>query len=170
MKRISETNAIKKLAAIREEFRGAVAVYEQRAESCVTCTTQGACCVDAHFVNVRVTRLETQAMRRAIDDLPLALQAKVADRITNTIETYKLDEALDTTTATYACPLFEKGIGCLVHETAKPLPCIAHACYNREADLPPDDLLDLAEEKVERLHRQTYGPSTEILSIPIALR
>ena len=168
MKRISETNAIKKLAAIREEFRGAVAVYEQRAESCVTCTTQGACCLDAHFVNVRVTRLETQAMRRAIDDLPLALQGKIADRITNTIEIYKLDEALDTATATYACPLFEKGIGCLVHDMAKPLPCIAHACYNHEADLPPDDLLDLAEEKVERLNRQTYGPSTEILSIPIA--
>ena len=170
MNRISETNAIKKLAAIREGFRDAVAVYEQRAESCVTCTTQGACCLDAHFVNVRVTRLETQGMRRAIDGLPLALQAKVSERITNTIETYKLDEALDTAMATYACPLFEKGIGCLVHHTAKPLPCIAHACYNREADLPPDDLLDVAEEEVERLNRQAYGSNIELLSIPISLR
>ena len=170
MKRITESNAIEKLAVIREEFRGSVAEFEQQAESCLTCTTQGACCLDAHFVNVRLTRLETAAMIRSIDSLVPTLKNAVAERIVTVIKSYKLDEAIDAATATYACPLFEKGIGCLVHTTAKPLPCIAHACYKYEADLPPDELLDSAEIRVGRLDRRTYGEHSQALPIPVALR
>lgn len=170
MKPISETSAIDKLAAIREGFRASVAVFEQRAESCQTCVTPGACCLDAHFVNVRITRLETAAIANALGSLPIDLKDRVRSRLEKAIADHKLDEVLDNSTATYACPLFEKGTGCLVHDTAKPLPCIAHACYKRESDLPPDELLDAAEIKVESLNRRTYGQTTELLSIPVALR
>lgn len=169
MKFVSETRAIDELERIRNDFRAKVAKFEQRAASCETCPTPGACCLDAHFVNVRVSRLEAKAIRNAIDDLPTELRENVKTRIGETISKYKLDEAIDTTTTTYACPLFERGVGCLVHSTAKPLPCIAHACYLSPGDLPPDELLDDAEMKVERLNERVYSSAQPLKLLPIAI-
>jgi hypothetical protein len=169
VKFLSEKKAIGELEEIRAEFRANIAAFEARAASCDTCMTPGACCLDAHFVNVRVSRLEAKAIRNALDELPTELREKVEKRIDETISRYKLDDVLDTSTATYACPLFEKGIGCLVHTTAKPLPCIAHACYSSPNDLPPDELLDAAEMKVERLNERTYARSQPLRLLPVAI-
>lgn len=143
--------------------------YEHSAKDCLSCETKGACCLDAHFVNVRVSRLEAAAMRGAIGELPLDLRKRVASRTADTIETYGLRSAEDADAATYACPLFEPAIGCLVHSTAKPFPCIAHACYERQEDVPPDELLDSAEIAVAGLNRRVYGKPTSQLSIPLAI-
>lgn len=169
MKFITIENALQQLVAIRERFRGRISEYEQRAEPCSQCISPGQCCLDAHFVNVRVSRLEGEAIRNAIADLPSDLQMAVRERTVETIIRYKLDEALDTATSTYACPLFDKGSGCLVHDTAKPLPCVAHACYDREADLPPDMLLDEAELTIDALNRRTYGTAAPLTPIPLAI-
>jgi len=143
--------------------------YEHAAKDCLNCETKGACCLDAHFVNVRVSRLEAAAMRDAIGELPLDLRKRVAERTAAAIETYGLRSAEDADAATYACPLFEPAIGCLVHSTAKPFPCIAHACYERQEDVPPDELLDFAEIAVANLNRRVYGKATSQLSIPLAI-
>ena len=170
MKFISQQKAIGSLAEIRSEFRSEIrARYEHRAKSCLTCETPGACCLDAHFVNVRVSRLEAAAIVEALEDLSFEIQKTVRERTVNCIRDYKLDEAIETETATYACPLFEPGIGCLVHETAKPLPCIMHACYESPADLPPDKFLDSAELAVHDLNIRTYGRTGPLESIPIAI-
>ena len=171
MKFISQQKAIEKLAAIRSEFRKEItARYEHRAKSCSTCETPGACCLDAHFVNVRISRLEVEAIGRALDDLPSKLKKAARERTADCIRVYKLDEAIETETSTYACPLFEPGIGCLVHETAKPLPCIAHACYESQADLPPDEMLDAAELAIHNLNIRTYGQVDLPMPIPLAIR
>jgi hypothetical protein len=108
-------------------------------------------------------------MREALNRRPAALRARVLFRSKRAVEIYKLDEVRDTSLATYPCPLFEKGIGCLVHSDAKPFPCIAHACYAQQTDLPPENLLDAAELAVERINLRTYGQSTPPVPIPIAL-
>lgn len=167
---ISEQNALAKLDAVRSDFRSMIAeTYEHRAKACSVCETPGACCLDEHFVNVHVSRLEAEAIGKAIADLPAQTQKALSGRTAQVIEKYKLDEAIDTRTATYACPLFEKGTGCLVHDTAKPLPCIVHACYSSELDLPPDELLDEAELAVSKLNEQIYRRPTEYLPIPLAV-
>lgn len=161
MRMLSESKAISQLNEIRKDFRAAIIrEYEHRAKSCAACETPGACCLDAHFVNVRITKLETVAISNALDGLPIQLQDNVAQRI----ESLTAGEEL----TTYACPLFEKGIGCLVHETAKPLPCIAHACYERKEDLPPDELLTEREIEIEKLNRRVYGTTT-LMPIPLAV-
>ena len=168
MKRLSETKAISKLNEIRIEFRSAILRdHEHRAKPCVTCKTPGACCLDAHFVNVRITRLEAVEINKRLNELPERTRSLVRFRIENAIDKYALDDGREL--KTYACPLFEKGIGCLVHDTAKPLPCIAHACYERKEDLPPDELLSERELEIEKLNRRVYGTTT-LLPIPLALQ
>jgi hypothetical protein len=92
---------------------------------------------------------------------------RVDGRIDRVIAEYGLD-ADDGTT--YACPLFEKGIGCLVHSEAKPLPCIQHACYENEKDLPPDELLAEQEGLVDALNRRVYGQASTLTPLPLAVR
>ena len=104
-------------------------------------------------------------MKQALGKLPLETQNAVRERAATCITTYK--PAIET--ATYACPLFEKGTGCLVHETAKPLPCIAHACYESQTDLPPDELLDAAELAIHSLNIRTYGKADPLVPIPLAI-
>ena len=161
MKPLAESKAIDKLAVIRDGFRENISSYEKRAAPCASCKSPGACCLDEHFVNVRITKLEAVAIRKEIEKLSEEQQAKVAARIA-ALQDHLLAEK-------YACPLFERGIGCLVHDTAKPLPCIAHACYERKEDLPPDEILAKREIEIERLNRGVYGRTT-LLPIPMALR
>lgn len=169
MKVESETRALEKLRTLQSDFARSIrSGYEHRAKDCISCTTPGACCLDAHFVNVRITRLEAVAISKVISDLPPEKHDELKDRIRQTIERYDLDAGGPDLT-TYACPLFEKGVGCLVHGLAKPLPCIAHACYEAEKDLPPDELLVEHEGLVARLNKMTYRKPATQTSIPVAV-
>src|SRR5262249_15728679 len=145
MKLLSEKLGSVKLKAVREEFQQKISSYEERAESCATCKTPGACCLDEHFVNVRISKLEAVAIDSVLSQLHVTDQSRIYHRIE------KAAEGLGSSD-TFACPRYERGVGCLVHEEAKPLPCIQHACYRRREDLPPDALLDEAEAKVDRLN------------------
>lgn len=171
MKLISEQQALARLSTLKAEFKVEIADgYEHRAKSCLTCETQGACCLDAHFVNVHISRLEAAAIREKLATLSDEQRSTVYDRIDSANEKYSLNAEGDTFAQTYACPLFEKGTGCLVHDQGKPLACIAHACYENEKDLPPDHLLPEQEGLVDELNRQSYGRPQQWLPIPLALR
>jgi hypothetical protein len=171
MKLISEKQALAKLHGLKMGFAERIrAQYEHKAKSCLTCETQGACCVDAHFVNVHITRLEAAAIHRVLSQLPGGKQNEVYARIDTTIAKYGLTSEGNTFAKTFACPLFEKGTGCLVHEVGKPLPCIQHACYENKSDLPPDEILAEQEGRVERLNRLTYGKPARWLPLPLAIQ
>ncbi len=168
MKLLSQKEAIQRLDKIKTKYRQNIAEnYEHKAKDCLTCETKGACCLDVHFVNVHITRLEAAAMQKVLNELDEIKREEINQRIAETIEKYNLKDSGDTFSQTFACPLFEKGTGCLVH-TVKPVPCIQHACYNRKEDLPPDELQEDAEQKIERLNQQTYGNS-KWLPLPILL-
>jgi hypothetical protein len=161
MKMLGETHALEKLHELKARFAARIRHdYEHRAKSCATCETPGACCLDAHFVNVRITRLEAVAIRKVVDE-------QVMKRVEATIEKFGLSIDGD---ETYACPLFEKGVGCLVHERGKPLACIAHACYENKEDLPPDELLAEQEGLVAKLNELVYRTPATLSPLPIAIR
>ncbi len=169
MKTLSETAALQKLAALKNDFRRRVFnEYEHRAKNCLTCETQGACCTDAHFVNVHITRLESVLISRELKKLSPEVQDSIEKRLAETVETYRLSDAGDTFTQTYACPLFEKGVGCRIHHV-KPAACIQHACYENQKDLPPDQLQVEIESKIEKLNEQTYRRSSRWLPLPVWL-
>ena len=171
MRFISEKKAIAKLQSIKNAFAEAIQKgFEHRAKSCSTCNTPGACCLDAHFVNVRITRLEAAAIERRLDQLSRDHRVAVYSRIDDAIEKYQLTDPEDASSQIYACPLFEREVGCLVHEYGKPLPCIAHACYERKEDLPPDELLTEREIEVDKLNERVYGKPTQWLSLPVAIK
>lgn len=171
MKLPSETRALEKLQALNSDFAARIRTnYEHRAKDCATCDTPGACCLDAHFVNVHITRLEAVAIRHAVARLSEDKQERIFKRVEETILKYGLSSDGDTFSKTYACPLFEKGTGCLVHHYGKPSPCIAHACYEKKEDLPPDELLAEQEAQVEKLNELTYRTPAEWLSLPLAIK
>lgn len=169
MKLLSEKHALIKLRKFKNDFRESIKQnYEHRAKDCGTCETKGACCLDAHFVNVHITRLEAVLIREELEKLPPEKQRKIYKRIAEAIEKFDLKSDGDTFAKTFACPLFEKNVGCLIHEI-KPIPCIGHACYERQEDLPPDELQIEAQEKIERLNEQTYKQFAEWLPLPVFL-
>ena len=158
---ISEYSAIEKLAKVREEFREEIASrFEYRAKLCSSCKTPGACCIDEHFVNVRVSRLEAAAIKKAVGTLDADDRSAIFSRL----------EKIDAESEFYACPLYQPGAGCLIHNTAKPLPCIAHACYERKEDLPPDELLSKREIEIDDLNQRVYGRSRPLIPIHSTLR
>ena len=169
MKTLSEKQAAQKLRRLKSDFRSFLkSNYEHRAKDCGTCETKGACCADAHFVNVHITRLEAVVIREELQKLSAEKQSEIYQRINETIEKYGLKSEGDTFAVTFACPLFEKGVGCLVH-SVKPSPCIQHACYDRREDLPPDELQIEAEEKIERLNEKIYKKFPRWLPLPVYL-
>ena len=171
MKILSETIALEKLHELKTAFAETITTgYGHRAKNCLTCETQGACCLDAHFVNVHITRLEAAAIESVMTGWTEERRHVVQKRIEHAIAVYELDADGETFSKTYACPLFEKGIGCLVHKRGKPLACIAHGCYENKEDLPPDDLLTEQEGLVEKLNELTYQKPATWLPLPIAVR
>jgi hypothetical protein len=170
MRYLSESKALQALKNVRDRLRSDVAAYECRAKSCLTCDAPGACCVDEHFVNVHISRLEAAAIEQSLRELPGERLARVRDRIERAIDNYNLTPTGDTFARTFACPLFEKGVGCLVHLDGKPVPCIVHACYERQDDLPPDGLQAEAETKIADLNERAYGRRLPVLPLPVALR
>lgn len=167
MKYLSETESLKRLREIKAAFQAEIKTnYEHRAKNCLTCETQGICCTDVHFVNVQITRLEAKAIENVLAGLGVEKRNQVIERAIKTVTKYGLDSNND---ATYSCPLFELGIGCLVHKEAKPIPCIQHACYENKEDLPPDALQFEQEELVQNLNTQTYGSKWTWTAIPVWL-
>ena len=169
MKILSQKSALERLRAIKTAYQTDIQTnYEHKAKNCLTCEVQGVCCTDAHFVNVHITRLEAVAIQKNLENLDQEKQHEVYQRIAETVETYNLTSEGDTFKQTFACPLFEKGTGCLVH-SVKPIPCIQHACYDRQADLPPDVLQAEVERKIDRINQKTYGNS-KWLPLPVYLK
>ena len=167
MKRLSETSALRRLLSIKDGPRSELRAYEESAASCLTCSTPGACCLDEHFVNVHISRLEAVAISGVIDRLHSIRRAAVLERLEDVSQQLTNEEG--GRDATFACPLYEKGTGCIVHEEAKPVPCIVHACYERPEDLPPDQLQDHAEIAVYRLNERVYG-SSSLDPLPLAVQ
>ena len=168
MKVISKERALVQLRRVKDNFRELVSAYEKNARPCSSCGTPGACCLDAHFVNVRISRLEAEAIVDGLSKLSSVRRAAVRMRIDDSIETYRL---YDRSNTTYACPLYESEAGCLVHESGtKPLPCIHHACYDKKEDLPPDDLLETAELQIDVLNRQAFRTTLPLLPLPVAVQ
>jgi hypothetical protein len=108
-------------------------------------------------------------VRETLSALSVESQREVYRRVEETITKYDLRAEGDTFAQTYACPLFEKGTGCLVHHTGKPLPCIQHACYENREDLPPNGLLVEQEVRVEDLNARVYGRASW-LPLPLWLK
>ena len=146
--------------------------YEHKALSCRACPTPGACCTDAHFVNVHITRLEAVAIRDTLARTPRLSEDErraVYARARDAVGRYGLVSAGDTFAQTFSCPLFTKGAGCLVHQRAKPAPCVQHACYEDWADVPPLDAQWREEGRIERLNTEVYGTGWEWLPLPVWL-
>ena len=170
MKLLSQQKALERLARLKSDFKSQISnAYEHRAKSCLTCETQGACCLDAHFVNVHISRLEAAAIRQTLATFSEAGQVAINARVNAAIQKYSLSAEGDTYAQTFACPLFERGVGCLVHNSGKPLACITHACYENSADLPPDEIQTEQENRVDNLNEQTYGRTQAWLPLPVAL-
>ncbi len=169
MKILSETKALDQLGKLKTALQNFIKInYEHQAQNCQTCPTKGACCLDAHFVNVHITKLEATAIGQTLDKLSAEKQREIYERAAETVEKYDLKTSGDTFEKTFACPLFEKGVGCLVH-SIKPAPCIQHACYENKADLPPEILLEEIENRIEKLNKKTYGNSFNWLPLPVWL-
>ena len=167
---LSETNALKELNELKADYQMFIKTnYEHKAEDCLSCPTKGACCLDAHFVNVHITKLEAVAVRKTLEKLSAEKQREVYQRAFETVEKYDLSAFGDTFAQTFACPLFEKGIGCLVHSEGKPAPCISHACYENQTDLPPEYLQEAVEARIEKLNERVYGNALSWLPLPIWL-
>ncbi len=170
MKPLSEKQALLKLHRLKTDFQNFVREnYERRAKSCLTCETKGACCLDAHFVNVHITRLEAVSIVSELKKLPPEKQTEIFGRIEQTIEKYRLNSDGDTFQKTFACPLFEKEIGCTIHFAGKPAACIQHACYENKTDLPPDELQTDIETQIERLNERAYKTFPKWLPLPVFL-
>lgn len=166
---IAESKGIAKLSDIRERFRESISGFEAKAKPCSACENPGICCRDAHFVNVRITKLEAAAIKQELNKLDVISRDKVEQRAEEAVEKFGLRTDDEESLKTYACPLFERDTGCLVHYTAKPLPCIAHACYENAADLPRDELLEEREREILRLNRRIYGRDTAVLPLPLMI-
>lgn len=171
MRRSTEQEALARLQRLKRAYQRHMRVhYEHAARSCRTCPTKGVCCTDAHFVNVQITRLEAVAIRETLLRTPrLTDDAKraVFKRARDAVERYGLTMG---GTRTFSCPLFDQRAGCLVHQRAKPAPCIQHACYDRWEDVPPIELQWRVERRIERLNDRAYGAAWAWLSLPVWLK
>ncbi|MEQ1603303.1 MAG: hypothetical protein ABL999_00380 [Pyrinomonadaceae bacterium] len=171
MRLLSEKQALARLAVLRDDFASEIREgYEHKAASCLTCETPGSCCLDAHFVNVHISRLEAAAINAKLENLTDEHRGEVLRRCEATIEEYNLSREGDTFDQKFACPLFEKGTGCLVHDDGKPVACTMHACYENASDLPPDELQIAQEQKIDDLNARTYGRREQWLLLPLALK
>jgi hypothetical protein len=173
MKDISEPKALVQLRRAKQGFAEYInRNYAFKAKDCRACST--VCCADADFVNVNITRLEAEAIWRALKNSSRVTPEKFAEifaRARVAIEKYHLASYGDTFQQTYSCPLFEPGIGCLVHWKAKPSPCIQHGCYDDWHDLPDTAEFSRVERRVEQLNERVYGSEQDwqYATIPIWL-
>lgn len=107
-----------------------------------------------------------ETLRRSPQHGPDKVRA-VQARARAAIARYGLTETGDTFAQTYACPLFEPGVGCLVHWKAKPAACIQHGCYERWEDLPETGTQRAVEQRVAALDEAVYAAPAVWLPIPL---
>ena len=173
MRRLTEAEGLARLRRGKAAFQTHIKIgYEHRARDCRSCPTPGACCTDAHFVNVHVTRLEAVAIRDTLARTPRLTEDErraVYARAREAVRRYGLAAAGDTFARTYSCPLFIAGRGCLVHQRAKPAPCVQHACYDNWEDVPPASIQWREERRLERLNTEVYGAAWAWLPTPVWL-
>ncbi|MDT7689164.1 MAG: hypothetical protein QOE46_1923 [Acidobacteriota bacterium] len=173
MRKLTEAEAVARLKQGKAAFQTHVKFnFEHRALDCRVCPTPGMCCTDAHFVNVHITRLEAVAIRETLARTPrLTVDERraVYTRAREAVTRYDLRAGGDTFAQTFACPLFVKGTGCLVHQRAKPAPCVQHACYEDWSDVPPLSLQWREERHIEQLNTDVYGSAWEWLPLPVWL-
>lgn len=170
MKILSETKALARLKDLKSDFQTHIREnYEHKAKDCITCETKGVCCTDAHFVNVHITRLEAAAIEKTLEKLDGNKRREIYERAEETVKKYDLKTSGDTFAQTYACPLFEQKIGCLVHKEGKPAACIQHACYENKEDLPPEELQTEIEREIEKLNTAVYRKNWLWQPIPLAI-
>ncbi len=174
MRKLSEEAALARLQREKAAFQTHIKLnFEHAARDCRVCPTPGVCCTDAHFVNVHITRLEAVAMRETLARTPRLGDVErraVYTRARAAVERYGLRAGgHDTFARTYSCPLFQPGMGCLVHRRAKPAPCIQHACYDAWQDVPPAGLEWREERRVEQLNTEVYGAAWAWLPTPVWL-
>ncbi|HWS89191.1 MAG TPA: hypothetical protein VN282_19620 [Pyrinomonadaceae bacterium] len=173
MRKLNEREAVARLKRGKVRFQTHVKLnYEHRALSCRACPTPGVCCTDAHFVNVHITRLEAVAIRDTLARTPRLNEDErraVYARARAAVGRYGLTAHGETLAQTFSCPLFLKGVGCLVHQRAKPAPCVQHACYEDWSDVPPLDGQWREEGRIERLNTEVYGAAWEWLPLPVWL-
>ncbi|MBI4851476.1 MAG: hypothetical protein HY819_06760 [Acidobacteria bacterium] len=173
MHKFSETKALVQLRRVKQGFSNYISQnYAAKAKDCRTCTI--VCCQDSDFVNVNITRLEALAIWHTLKNSSRVNPEKFQEIIKRTrkaITKYNLKATGDTFSQTYSCPLFEEGIGCLVHWKAKPAPCIQHGCYEDWHDLPDTKEFAQVEHKVETLNKRVYNAqeAENYATIPIWL-
>jgi hypothetical protein len=170
----TEQRGLARLQRVKASYQTHIVLnYEHAAESCRTCPVRGTCCTDAHFVNVHITRLEAVSIRETLERTPrldASSRRAVYTRAREAVTRYGLRAtAGDTFAQTYACPLYEPTVGCLVHRRAKPAPCIQHACYENWEDLPPHSLQSRAEHRIAQLNTAVYGAAWAWLPTPLWL-
>jgi hypothetical protein len=173
MRKLTEAEAVARLKRGKAAFQTHIKLnYEPRALDCRVCPTPGVCCTDAHFVNVHITRLEAVAIRDTLARTPRLCEDErraVYVRAHEAVARYGLATSGDTFAQTFSCPLFMKNVGCLVHQRAKPAPCVQHACYEDWADVPPLDAQWREEKHIERLNTEVYGSAWDWLPLPVWL-
>ncbi|MFQ3640909.1 MAG: hypothetical protein SNJ62_12985 [Chloracidobacterium sp.] len=168
---LAHAAALTRLRQIKQRFARYIGrTYGHLAADCAVCPTP--CCADAQFVNVNIVRLEAEAMLETLGRSqkhgPGTIQS-VITRARAAITKYGLTEHGDTFATTYACPLFEPGVGCLVHWKAKPAACIQHGCYERWEDLPETKTQRAVERQVAALDEAVHGTPSVWLPIPLWL-
>ena len=173
MRKLNEAEGVARLKRGKAAFQTHIKLnFEHRAMDCRVCPTPGACCTDAHFVNVHITRLEAVAIRDTLALTPRLTEGGRRDvylRARAAVGRYGLSAGGDSFAQTFACPLFVQGAGCLVHQRAKPAPCAQHACYGDWADVPPLDAQWREERRIERLNAEVYGAAWDWLPLPVWL-
>ncbi|OYT72493.1 MAG: hypothetical protein CFK52_04625 [Chloracidobacterium sp. CP2_5A] len=168
---LEKATALARLRRLKQRFARYIGrAYGHLAADCAGCPTP--CCADAQFVNVNIARLEAEAMlatlRQSAKRGPEKAREVIA-RARVAVARYGLTETGDAFEKTYACPLFERGVGCLVHWKAKPAACIQHGCYERWEDLPETGTQRAVERQVAALDEAAYGAPSVWLPIPLWL-
>jgi hypothetical protein len=173
MRKLTEADGVARLKQGKAAFQTHIKFnFEHKAVDCRVCPTPGACCTDAHFVNVHITRLEAVAIRETLARTPRLSDEErraVYTRAREAVKLYDLRATGFREAQTFSCPLFVKGVGCLVHQRAKPAPCAHHACYEDWPDVPPQDLEWREERRIEQLNAEVYGAAWEWLPLPVWL-
>lgn len=171
MHKLPETKALIQLRRVKQGFSDYITQnYSAKAKDCRTCTT--VCCQDSSFVNVNITRLEALAIWQTLKNSSRISSEKfqeIIERTRKAVAKYQLKLTGDTFSQTYSCPLFEDGVGCLVHWKAKPAPCIQHGCYDDWRDLPDTKEFSRIERKVEQLNSRVYSDQENYATIPVWL-
>lgn len=166
---VAKATALARLRRLKQRFAQYIGkTYGHLAADCAVCPTP--CCADAQFVNVHVVRLEAEAMLETLRRSPKHGPDKVREvvaRARAAVARYGLTETGDTFAQTYACPLFERGVGCLVHWKAKPAACIQHGCYERWEDLPETGTQRAVERRAAALDESVHGAPAVWLPIPL---